>query len=130
MVICQTEFNKKIGGFTCLRWSSDQKASFKADDSGESFLFSLSEEDKFRLIKKQNAIYSKKKFGPVFGGGGNEYDLFISDKANSNNFSYALINEAYYNENYQKGDKISLKKFTGSENGGHFKIEEWEVWKL
>lgn len=114
-----------------MRWSNDQKASFKADNSGDSFLFSLCEGDKFRLIKRQSAICSKKKFGPVFGGGGgNEYDLFISDKASSSRFSYAFVNEAYYNEKYVKGDKASLKKFTGNEKGGHFQIYEWEVWRL
>ncbi len=131
MLVCQTEFNTKIGGFTSLRWSSDQKANFKADDSGNSFVFSLSEGDKFKLIKRQSAICSKKKFGPVFGGGGgNDYDLFISDKANSTKFSNAFVNEAYYNEKYVKGDKASLKKFTGNEKGWHFQINEWEVWRL
>jgi hypothetical protein len=94
-------------------------------------LFSLSEGDKFKLIKRQSAICLKKKFGPVFGGGGgNDYDLFISDKANSGRYSYAFVNEAYYNEKYVKGDKASLKKFIGDEKGKNFQIHEWEIWRL
>ena len=47
----ETEFAKVIGGYTPLKWESGG-GSYKEDPSGESFLFSLSLNEKYQLINK------------------------------------------------------------------------------
>ena len=59
-----------------------------------SFLFSLTESDKFELTIKDKAVYHNRDYGPRFGGGAN---LHICDKANTNNSSYGKINSTYKN---------------------------------
>jgi hypothetical protein len=102
---------KVIGGYTPLTWSkSDQKLK---DKSGSSFIFSLSNNHKFVLVKSKDAIQQHSGEGPCFGDGGN--DFYICDSANTNN-SYARINKSYLNENYTAGDGESYMKFTGNPN--------------
>ena len=59
-----------------------------------SFLFSLTENDKFELTNKAQAVCHNSGSGPSFGGGA---DLYICDKSNTNNNSYANINTTYKN---------------------------------
>ena len=91
MTLVETEFSKKIGGYTPIKWSSNVGS--VSDDSMTSFLFSLTEGDKFELTTKDNAVYHHSGYGPTFGGG---HDLVICDKSNTNN-SYANINHTYKN---------------------------------
>lgn len=67
-----------------------------------SFIFSLTEGDKFELKEKDNAVYHYSVYGPTFGGG---HDLCISDKANTNNSCYGNVNKAYKNSKYRYGNK-------------------------
>ena len=50
-----------------------------------SFLFFLTEGDKFKLTSKAKAVYHNSNSGPTFGAG---HDVIIKDKANTNS-SYA-----------------------------------------
>jgi hypothetical protein len=47
LTVAWTEFDKKIGGYTPLKWSSQD--GYFADNSKESFIFSLTHNDKFTL---------------------------------------------------------------------------------
>jgi hypothetical protein len=48
LTVAWTEFDKKIGGYTPLKWSSSNGL-YAADNSKESFIFSLTHNDKFTL---------------------------------------------------------------------------------
>lgn len=106
-----TEFGKKIGGYTPLKW--DSKTGWLDDQSMKSFVFSLTEGDKFKLISGDYAIGFNSGFGPLFGCG---HDLCIGDKANKQVSSHANINLTYKNEKYLFGDKKSWKRFHGNGN--------------
>ncbi len=73
----ENSYDKIVGGYTPLAWARD--FSYHEDTSRTSFLFSLTNDDKFPLTDFQWAtIYSDDVHGPTFGGG---HDLYISDKA-------------------------------------------------
>jgi hypothetical protein len=79
LTVILTEFDKKIGGFTPLKWSSHQNGQYLKDDSKGSFIFSLTHNDKFTLMEPGKAIKNDKDWGPIFGSG---RDLAVSSKAN------------------------------------------------
>ncbi len=126
LTIVLTEFGMKIGGFTPLKWNSS--FGYAADDLKQSFIFSVTHNDKFTLQKPEKATHNYQIYGPRFGSGA---DLAICDKANSSRNSCTKICESYHNEKYKLGDKESWKRFHGGSTGDyHFKIKEWEVWKV
>lgn len=65
-----------------MKWVTKKTGSHIEDESGESFIFSLTNQDKFSLKRKKEAIFAYEMNGPVFGGCGNGYDLYIYNKAN------------------------------------------------
>jgi len=122
LTLVETEFNKKIGGYTPLKWNSPASGVFcipLSDESMTSFLFSLTEGDKFELTDKAHAAFHHSGYGPVFGRG---YDLCIHDKANTNNSSRANINCTYKNSKYQC-DKQSWLRFCGNFESYKFKVK-------
>lgn len=57
-----------MGGFTAKAWSG---SGYIKDDTGKSFMFSLSLKEKYNCIDPNNSIYVRSgKQGPDFGGGG------------------------------------------------------------
>jgi hypothetical protein len=102
-----------------LVWSSS--GSYQTDFTGESFIFSLTNKDKFRLSQSKEAIYDNSKYGPTFGDG---YDLYIGHNANTNNESYAKINNIYTNSKYTKNEDSSWQKFLGNPHPS-FRVREW-----
>ncbi len=120
-----TEFDKKIGGFTPLKWSSPKDYECVPDNSKESFIFSLTHNDKFILTEPGKAIYNHQNYGPRFGHG---RDLAVRDKANENNKSYANICTSYENDKYRNYEKGSWERFSGSKESYKFRVKEWEVW--
>lgn len=70
-MLCKTEFNKKLGGFTPIPWGTGDNS--KTDPSGMSFTFSLSLNEKFILQSKEPAVFHSSggwfssQYGPVFG---------------------------------------------------------------
>ena len=84
-----------------------------------SFLFSLTENNKFNLVNKENAIFNHSNYGPTFGGG---HDLVIHDKANPNNSSNARINCTYKNQKYEGNQNKAWEKFTGNASA-NFKVK-------
>ena len=105
-----------------MKWSS-QNGQYETDNSKESFIFSLTHNDKFTLQQPDNAINNNCDYGPMFGNG---KDIHVFDKANSNNNSRANICSSYHNEKYKNGDKASWERFCGNpDNSQYFKVKEW-----
>jgi hypothetical protein len=124
LTVCETEFGKKIGGFTPLVWCSNGK--YRRDESGQSFVFSLSNKDKFPLHQSVNAIYDDHGYGPTFGNG---HDLHIASIGNGHCGNYAKINTNYMCNKYTKDEVGSYQRFSGSSTH-QFKVKEWEVWRV
>ena len=103
-----------------MKWASQGGGA--ADDSKESFIFSLTHNDKFTLQEPDKAICNYSSYGPIFGGGN---DIRVNDKAISNNNSGANICTSYHNEKYKKSDKASFERFHGNPNNYQFKVREW-----
>ena len=83
-----------IGGYTPLVWNTNNQAKLK-DESGSSFIFSLTNNHKFTFDKSKDATYPYHTIGPTFGNG--NPDFYINDSANSTNNSYAMIDQSYVN---------------------------------
>jgi hypothetical protein len=77
LTIVWTVFNMKIGGFTPLKWSSS--GGYAAGNLNETFIFSLTHNDKFTSNQPEYAIYNDHNTGPRMGGGA---DFRICNKAN------------------------------------------------
>ncbi len=93
LTLCETFYDKVIGGYTPLVWSKSGQC--LKDDSGSSFIFSLSNNHKFVLGKSEDAIGQYSDYGPCFGDGGD--DFTINNSANTDKNSYAAINNSYFN---------------------------------
>ncbi len=126
--MCLTQFNKKIGGFTPLSWKiSSISQEWKTDVLKESFLFSLTHNDKLSLKDPNRAICNGSSNGPSFGEGA---DLMIKNRGNEN-MCIAEIGISYQNHNYKAKSKAGYERFTGNpNNSAYFRVKEWEVWKV
>ena len=62
LTFCETEYGKVIGGYTPLVWNKSNKQ--VKDESGNSFIFSLTNNHKFKLDKSKTAIYQYDGYGP------------------------------------------------------------------
>jgi hypothetical protein len=127
LIICETEFGKKIGGYTPIPWKIGS-GDYVRDESGESFVFSLSNKDKFIQQDPDKGVkhYNSNSFGPIFGND----DFYICQKSDGNN-SGGFINRSYINNKYKKDDKESSHIFNGNPEGlNTFRVKEWEVWQI
>jgi hypothetical protein len=69
VIVCRTNKDKIIGAYTPLVLDEEPYDREIEDASGESFIFSLTDKQKFTLKKKSNAIYRyKNKIAINFGG--------------------------------------------------------------
>lgn len=94
LVICETEYGKVIGGFTPVPWRRYSGDTYVKDESGESFLFSLTTNDKFTLRNSNNALRYDSDYGPMFGNG---IDFSVVNSANTDKRNHCSINNGYYN---------------------------------
>ena len=101
-----------------LVWNKTNK--LIKDESGSSFIFSLTNNHKFTLDKSKDAIHAHTSLGPAFGGSGP--DFYLSEFANNNDSSCTMINKSYFNENYTVGNKDSYMKFNGNPDK-HYKAK-------
>ena len=124
LTLCETVHGKVIGGYTPLVWDKNLTINkLMKDDSGSSFIFSLTNNHKFKLNKAKDAIYQSNSIGPTFGNG--NPDFYINDNANTSN-SYAMINNSYVNSYYTAGNGDSYTNFTGNtDKTPNFKTKEW-----
>jgi hypothetical protein len=127
LVLVWTEGDKKIGGYTPLPWLG-MTGRYASDESMHSFIFSLTEKDKFALRQKSSAVYyyNDTSFAFSFGSGA---DMKISNQADRNSNSRTKINTSYVNKNYEDESPEAYEKFCGN-SSSYFKVKEWEVWKL
>ena len=77
-----------------MKWKTTQSDEWFTDNKKDSFIFSLTHNDKFTLQQPENAIWNHPNYGPRFGSG---CDLKVHDKSNLNNDSYANICVSYHN---------------------------------
>jgi hypothetical protein len=112
-----------FGGFTPVAWDSSN--SDRADNSGQSFLFSLknprgSVEQKFSLSDPTFAIRCISSYGPTFGGG---HDIHLSDGCDTNTTSYTDFGYSYANPTGIEGKSV----LAGERN---FTVKEVEVFSI
>jgi hypothetical protein len=112
------------GGFTPVAWDSrSSDGEFRADDSGQSFLFTLKTGGngpprKFGLVNRTCAIYCKPTYGPTFGG---QHDLHVADRCNANASSYTNVRNYYYaNDTGVNGQQVLFGEY-------NFTVKELEV---
>jgi hypothetical protein len=92
-----------------------------------SFLFSLTENDKFNLVNKENAIRNNSNYGPIFGEG---RDLIILTKQIQiiRHMQTSIIHTK--TKNMKANQNKAWEKFIGNAESSKFKVKEWEVWSL
>lgn len=56
LILSKNSKNQIIGGFTPVSWESDKFGKFKTDNSQKSFIFSVTNEEKYPLYVKEYAI--------------------------------------------------------------------------
>lgn len=102
-IVCKTNKDKIIGGYSPLAFNpASNKIEYAPDESGDSMIFSLSENDKFELKDKTKAIRHMPDKGHLRIGNA-EFD--ICDKSETVHECYTyLTNQFYANPNY-KNDK-------------------------
>ena len=74
-------------------------------------------------------IFCSGAYGPTFGAG---RDLYIADKCNSNNSSYAFFPSTYNTDppNQYTNCQESYKAFSGATEDKYFRVVEYEVFKV
>ncbi len=77
LTLCETVHGKVIGGYTPLVWEKAKIGQCQKDDSGSSFIFSLSNNHKFVLDKSKDAIQQLSLCGPCFRDKGNDFYIAI-----------------------------------------------------
>jgi hypothetical protein len=112
-----------FGGFTPIAW--DSRNSWKADNSQQSFLFSLKDSRNtdprsFPLVISPNAIYCYSSYGPIFGG---NLDIYVANVCNENTNSYANLGHTYRNDTGLNGTEV----FAGEHN---FKVMDIEIFSI
>jgi hypothetical protein len=107
-----------------LPWDKT-KSGYINDESGTSFIFSLTNNHKFTLDKSKSAISQYFNHGPIFGTGNPDFGIIGSSNSNISD-SWAIINQSYSNSNYTAGNGDSYMKFTGNPNKSNtFRTKEW-----
>ncbi len=128
IIVCKTNGDQVIGAYSRLSFNPTKAKSgeYVCDDTGASFIFSISNNETFRLINKSGAIYrygSKDKIR--FGSD----EFTLGDRANMGHNCYTSLNSYYNNANYIDGDVNSYLRMNGN-NTDQFTTKEWEVWKV
>jgi hypothetical protein len=112
-----------FGGFTPIEW--DSGGSYKADNSQQSFLFSVKDSRNsgprsFPLVKSSSAILCNSSYGPTFGGG---HDIYVADGCNERTTSYTIFGGSYQNDTGLNANQV----FTGESS---FQVKEIEVFTI
>jgi len=77
--------------------------------------------------KEQYAIYDNIGYGPTYGAG---CDLYIADKCNQNNNSFAYFPTSYNCGSKYQQNQQSYTLFSGATNGYNFRVIEYEVFEV
>ena len=127
MVICETNQNKLIGGYTPLNFKGGEMDSYAEDPSQETFIFSLTNNEKFQMKTTGNAIYRVSGQERICFGGCEFEICNQADKVNRCR-SYSL-NYYFENDKYESNKRESFERFNGNP-GEYFTVKEWEAWKI
>lgn len=121
LVICLTEKDKLIGGFSPLKWivPKDDEKVYLRDEELKSFLFSVTLNRKLPLYNSDFAIMCSNHMGPVFGGGS---DLEIVNNSNVTFNNYGNIGNSYADSK-----PINANDFYGNEK---YLIQDYEVYQV
>jgi hypothetical protein len=122
VTIILTTAGYTFGGFTPVTWDSGN--SFKADNTGKSFIFSLknprnTEPKIFPLSNASQSIYCNPSYGPTLGNG----DIYVANNCDQNTTSYTNLGMSYTNDTGLTGTQV----FTGEY---HFQVKEIEVFTV
>ena len=103
--------------------SLDSSNSF--GNTSNAFIFSLRNKEelhpfKSMVLQSQYAIYRHQGYGPTFGNG---WDIYISDNANSNSYSFTYLRT--YEAPKESQDPTTILSGTF-----HFSPDDWEVFYL
>ena len=133
LILIKTSNNEIIGGFTPLNWEATTQLEKKYDKLGLTFLFSLTLNKKFDMLKQYtySAIQNGDKIGPSFGVD----DLYLRTNLREG------ISYAYRDCNFFYEGKVELVEKKGETlyidgdkwgNGliADFKVLEFEVYKV
>lgn len=71
------------------------------------------------LINKKYAIHNGESNGPTFGNG---HDIYLSDKCNQNNKSFANFPGSYNCNGIYKNSQQSYSIFSGATEKNNFKV--------
>ena len=89
-----------------MEWNSS--GNYQRDNDNKSFVFSVTNKQKFRLTMPEYTVYGGNGYGPTFGGG---HDIYITNNANTNRSSYFNVPHSYNTmEGAQKAAKKNQKR--------------------
>jgi len=114
IIFVKNEDDLRYGGFTSISWKNDDEN----NSDSSSFLFSLTNKEKYLLKNKNdgNAVSSNKNRGPGFGNGSS--DFFIPDKCFTNK-SFRCFSCSFQFDNF--------KMYDGKKS---FLIKDYEVFSV
>ena len=130
LILIKTSNDEIIGGFTTLNWETTTEREKKYDELGLTFLFSLTLNKKFDMIKQYTypAIQNLYYLGPDFGSA----DLLL-DRNLRDGVSYAYSDcSFFYDGKIELVEDKGETRFRAGRNGGvaYFNILEFEVYKV
>ena len=108
---------RRFGGYSTQNWCQSTVGANYAT-APDSFIFSLSNKQKYGLVKfNTNGIYRNNSYGPVFGGG---HDLCLANSCRSNTSSYCS------KSSYETGNNNLL----GNTGSTSFQVSYYEVYQV
>ncbi len=116
LVIIENTIGKRFGGFTSLKWTSEN---IYLKNDLTSFIFSIDNMTKFACTDQIYNIHGGLDYGPTFGGG---HDLYITDQCSSSDNNYSKFPYSYGK------DIIPDKSFYFIAGSVNFKVKEIEVY--
>lgn len=133
LILIKTSNNEIIGGFTPLNWEAKRERESKYDELGLTFLFSLTLNKKFDMIKLYTspAIQNYGNFGPSFGYD----DLYLrTDLREGVSRAYRYCN-FFYEGKVELIEEKGETLYIGGDKWGNgitvdFKVSEFEVYKV
>ena len=114
IILVKTSNDIILGGYTSKAWSSSNEY---MNDS-EAFLFSLTCEKKYKIIKPEYACLHLENDGPCFGNNG---ELKIVDNCLSEDSLVCNYSESYF---------INKKNLIEEKDNYFFKVKDYEVYQI
>ena len=133
LLLIRTSNDEIIGGFTPLDWETTTQGKYKYDNLGLTFLFSLTLNKKFDMIKLYTypAIKNAARWGPFFGDGDLYLDSDLTEGTTRANRYCNFFYEGKVELVEEKGETL----YIGGDKWGNgidaiFKVVEFEVYKV